>query len=104
MDLDDRANVDAAGRLVENDQLGLLDQRFGNDHLLLVAARQQPRFLRVRRRLDGELADIALAALLIASSSMTPPGPVNLLSVASAMLLRTSRPVARPKCLRSSLR
>ena len=35
------ADVDALGRLVENDHLGLRRQPFGDDHLLLVAARQR---------------------------------------------------------------
>ena len=38
VDLGDRADIDAARRLVEDDQLRLLHQRLGDDHLLLVAA------------------------------------------------------------------
>ena len=38
MDFGDRADVDAARRLVEDDQPGLLDQRLRDDHLLLIAA------------------------------------------------------------------
>src|SRR6185312_9337009 len=40
MNLDDGANVDAAGRFIENDQSRLLDQRFRDDYFLLVSARQ----------------------------------------------------------------
>ena len=38
VDLGDGADVDAARRLVEDDELRLLDQRLGDDDLLLVAA------------------------------------------------------------------
>ena len=38
VDFGDGADVDAARRLVEDDQLGFLDQRLGDDHLLLIAA------------------------------------------------------------------
>ena len=44
----DSADVDAARRLIEDDQLGPLDQRFGDNHLLLIAA--------------GELDDAGIAA------------------------------------------
>jgi len=40
VDLDDGADIDAARRLIENDQIRILHQRFGNRHFLLVAARQ----------------------------------------------------------------
>ena len=35
-----RAHVDAAGGFVEDHQFRALDQPFGDDHLLLIAARQ----------------------------------------------------------------
>src|ERR1700733_2070746 len=40
VDLSDRADVNAARRLVEDDQLRLLHQRFGDHNLLLIAARK----------------------------------------------------------------
>jgi len=38
VDLGNGGDVDATRRLVEYDQLGLLDQRLGDHHLLLIAA------------------------------------------------------------------
>jgi hypothetical protein len=40
VDLLDGADVDAARRLVEDHQRGLLHERLGDDDLLLVAARE----------------------------------------------------------------
>ena len=37
VDLALRAHVDAAGRLVEHEQIGVREQALGEDHLLLVA-------------------------------------------------------------------
>ena len=41
MDLRFRFDVDAARRLVEDDELRLQQQAFGDDHLLLIAAAQR---------------------------------------------------------------
>ena len=40
VDFGNRADVHAASGLIEYDQLGLLDQRLRDDHLLLIAARE----------------------------------------------------------------
>jgi hypothetical protein len=49
------ADVDAARRLVEDQHVAIAQQPLGDDDLLLVAAREQARFLGVGRGLDREL-------------------------------------------------
>jgi hypothetical protein len=47
-----RADVDAAGRLVEEQNIAVARQPLGDDDLLLIASRQEPDFLRLRGRAD----------------------------------------------------
>ena len=53
------ADIDAARRLVENDDLGLAQDALGDDHFLLVAARQRSDRL-VGLALDEEACNAAL--------------------------------------------
>ena len=59
IDLAFRADVDAARRLVENQHVAVAQKPFGDDDLLLVAARKQPHLLPVGRRLDGKQIDVS---------------------------------------------
>ena len=57
------ADVDAAGRLVHDQDARLARQPFGEQHLLLVAARQVAHLAVDARRGDAQILDIALADL-----------------------------------------
>jgi hypothetical protein len=52
-----RADVDAAGRLVEDEDVAVLQQPLGDDDLLLIAAREVLDRLARRRRPDAQPAD-----------------------------------------------
>ena len=53
-----RSDVDAAGRLVEEENLCLRREPLGDNQLLLRAARQVSRLLSQRRRLDRQVLDL----------------------------------------------
>src|SRR5262249_30667990 len=57
------ADVDAASRLVDNEELRIGGEPFGDDDALLVAAGEEGRLLLDARRLDGELADVGFGKL-----------------------------------------
>ena len=64
VDLGLGADVDAARRLVEEQDVAVAQQPLGDDDLLLVAAREQPHLLPRRRRLDAQLVDVARGGLV----------------------------------------
>ena len=79
VDLDDRADVDAARRLVEDDQLRLLDQRLGDDDLLLIAARELDDSCLIADGADVQLLDPVAADPVLASRRETSaPAAQNL--------------------------
>ena len=65
VDLDLGADVDAAGRLVEDQQARLRGQPFGEDDLLLVAARQRADHLLDAGHLDVELVGVVARDLAL---------------------------------------
>ena len=105
VDLRLAADVDAARRLVEQQDVGVLVQQPPERDLLLVAARQRPHGLvRARRALIAEVADPAPrgAALL---RQVQPAAPASTpRSRVSVMLSATDIGSASPSPLRSSLR
>src|SRR5262244_3571753 len=62
------ADVDTAGRLVEDDDARLHGKPLGEDHLLLVAAGKRRDLVGDRRRLDGEPASLPLGGVGLGGS------------------------------------
>ena len=97
------ADVDAAGRLVEDQHLRIGEQPFAQHHLLLVAAGQIQRLLQ-----DAGGADVEFGAVLLGDdrlslrSSITPARDTPD-RCASVMLLLMSSPRISPRLLRSSV-
>ena len=60
VNLDDRADIDAARRLIENNEIRFLHRRFGNHHFPLVAADSSTTFMSLpaARTLSGHISDI----------------------------------------------
>ena len=86
------ADVDAARRLVEEQDVAIAQQPFGDHDLLLVAAREQAHLLLDRRRLDVQPPDEALGRGARGGCSTKPPNVMKRRMLASAMLVSTSMP------------
>ena len=97
-----RADVDAAGRLVEQQHVDVGVQQSRDRDLLLVAAGERTHALCRRGTFDRNAIDPGLAAARCRDGNTNRPGP-RPLSRDSVRLSAMLRPNARPSLLRSSL-
>ena len=67
------ADVDAAGRVVEDNEVGIGLQPLGQDDLLLVAAGQGGDDLSRRRRLDAQGVDVLLGDARLGAAGEKAP-------------------------------
>ncbi len=96
------ADVDALGRLVEDDHLGLGRQPFGDHHLLLVAARQRADVLAQRGGAQVEPLGIVARQREFLGQPQEAGAARSCASEGSETFLKIGRPMTTPCLPRSS--
>ena len=96
------ADVDAARRLIDDEDARVARQPLGEQHLLLVAARQIAHLALDVRRGDAQLVDIALADLRASRPSTAGPSACRRGRLAATTLAVIVKSMNRPLSLRSS--